>query len=126
MKLKLNQSYNIAELIELVKNKQDRDLDNSGKAKYNLENSYCVYISKDEKLNKHSILYVGKPVEIDDDDNEIYPKEVLENNLEMCYSDEDFQDVIDLAYAQKSNASIDEIIRCLNHYVENDTFLDLV
>ena len=101
-------------------------MDNSGKAKYNLENSYCVYISKDEKLNKHSILYVGKPVEIDDDDNEIYPKEVLENNLEMCYSDEDFQDVIDLAYAQKSNASIDEIIRCLNHYVENDTFLDLV
>lgn len=126
MKLQLNQSYDIAELIGLVKNKQDRDLDSSGKVKYNRENSYDVYISKNEKLNEHSILYVGKPVEIDEDDNEIYPKEVVENNLEVCYSAENFQDVIDLAYEQKSNASIDEIIRCLEYYFKNDTFLDLV
>jgi len=125
MKLEINKSYSIGELIEIVKNKFDRDLDSHRKVKYNYENGYDVYITKDEDLNENTILYVGKPVEIDDDDNEIYPIEILENNLEFEYSDENFQDVIDLAYSQKPNASIKEFIKCLNYYAERDTFLDL-
>lgn len=125
MKLEINKSYSITALIELVKNKLDREFDDNGKEKYNPENAYYVYISKDAVLNENSVLYVGKPVEIDDDDNEIYPPEVSRNNLEMCYSDENFQDVIDLAYSQKSDASIEEFVKCLNYYMNNDDFLDL-
>ncbi|EED99314.1 conserved hypothetical protein [Burkholderia multivorans CGD1] len=38
---------------------------------------------------------------------------------------EHLQDVIDLAYKQKPTASIDEVIKCLNHYSKYDDFLDL-
>ena len=125
MRLKIGKSYGIRELIEIVKNKFDRDLDNYGKEKYNPDNYYSVYITKDETLKENSVVYVGETSEIDDDDNEIYPNEVLENNLEFCYSCENFQAVIDLAYEQKSNASINEFIKCLDYYSKRDTFLYL-
>ena len=125
MRLEIGKSYSIGELIEIVKNKFDRDLDSYGEEKYNPDNYYSVYITKDETLKENSIVYVGETSEIDDDDNEIYPIEVLENNLEFCYSCENFQAVIDLAYEQKSNASISEYIKCLDYYSKRDTFLDL-
>ena len=56
-------------------------------------------------------------------EKKIEENKVLENNLESCYSCENFQDVIDLAYEQKANASTSEFIKCLNYYAERDTFL---
>ena len=125
MRLKIGKSYSIEELIEIVKNKFDRDIDNYGKEKYNPDNYYSVYITKDESLTENSIIYVGETSKIDDDDNEIYPNEVLGSNLEFCYSCENFQSVIDLAYEQKSDASIIDFIKCLDYYSKRDTFLDL-
>jgi hypothetical protein len=43
----------------------------------------------------------------------------------MFYSCQNFQDVIDLAYSQKNNASINDYIKCLNYYAEKDTFLEI-
>lgn len=117
MKLFKNKSYHIKKLIDIVKNKLDREFDKYGKEKFNPDDYYHIYITKYESLNENSIVYVG--------DNEIYPNEVLENNLESCYSCENFQNVLDLAYEQKNNASTSEFIKCLNYYAENDTFLDL-
>lgn len=125
MKLLKNKSYHIKKLIDIVKNKLDRDFDKYGKEKYNPENYYHIYIAKDENLNESSVVYVGSTIELDKDFNEIYPNDVLKNNLAPFYSHENFQDVIDLAYEQKNDASISEFINCLNYYAENDTFLDL-
>ncbi|RQT06455.1 hypothetical protein [Burkholderia contaminans] len=41
------------------------------------------------------------------------------------YACEHFQDVVDLAYRQKPDASIEEVVRCLNHFDRYDDFLDL-
>jgi hypothetical protein len=79
MKFEINKSYHVADLVEIVRNKSDRDFDKYGKEKYVPENVYDIYIAKNEKLNTNTVLYVGKPVEVDDDDKEIYPNEVLEN-----------------------------------------------
>ena len=125
MKLEINKFYEIWELIELIKKKFDREFYDNGKEKYIAENKYSIYISENNKLKENTLIYVGKPVEIDDNDNEIYPNVVLKNNLEFYYSCETLQDVIDLAFSQKSEASIEEIIKCLNFYSDNDTFLDL-
>lgn len=125
MKLIKNKSYHVKKLIEIVKNKLDRDFDKYGEEEYNPDNYYYVYITKDESLNENSVVYVGETSEVDDAGNEIYPNEVLENNLEFCYSFENFQAVIDLAYEQKSNASTKEFIECLDYYSKRDTFLDL-
>lgn len=125
MKLIKNKTYHIKELIDMVKNKSDRDFDIYGKEKYIPENNYHIYIAKVEILNENSVVFVGDSIKIDEDDNEIYPNEVLENNTEPCYSCENFQDVIDLAFEQKGNASTSEFIKCLNYFNEKDTFFDL-
>ncbi|MGK5027223.1 DUF7716 domain-containing protein [Janthinobacterium sp. RB2R34] len=125
MKLDIGRSYGVKELVEIVKNKADRDFDQNGKERYIPENLYDVYIAENEELNANSMLYVGPCVEIDANDNKVYPDHVLKNHLEFHYSCQNFQDVIDLAYSQKNDASIDEFVSCLNHYSENDDFLDL-
>ncbi len=43
----------------------------------------------------------------------------------FLYSGESFQAVVDLAMKQKPSASVEEVIRCLNYYSNNDDFLDL-
>lgn len=125
MKLEISRSYGVRELIDIVKNKADRDFDQNGKEKYIPENLYDVYLAENAALTASSVLYVGKCVDIDVNDNKIYPEEVLKNHLEFHYSCQNFQDVIDLAHSQKSDASVEEYVNCLNHYPENDDFLDL-
>jgi hypothetical protein len=125
MKLEINKPYRISELIEIVKSKFDRDFDGNGKEKYISENLYDIYIAENQDLNEETVLFVGETVKIDDEDNEIYPDEVLEKKFEMFFSCQNFQDIIDLAYSQKSNASISDYIKCLKYYAENDTFLDI-
>ena len=125
MKLEVGRTYGVKELVDIVKNKGDRDFDQDGKERYIPANLYDVYIAEHAELTADSVLYVGQCVEIDVNDNTIYPEEVLKNHLEFHYSCQNFQDVIDLAYSQKKDASIDEFVTCLNHYSEKDDFLDL-
>ncbi|WP_175999288.1 DUF7716 domain-containing protein [Burkholderia stabilis] len=110
----VNSFYKIDDLISLVKEKKDRD------------SVYMVYVPEDtQDLSLGMDVYVGDVPNFDDDDNEIFPGSVTALHLERGYMREHLQDVIDLAYKQKPTASIEEIIRCLNHYAEYDDFLDL-
>lgn len=110
----LNRSYKIDDLINVVKDKKDRDA------------VYMVYVSKDtEDLRRGMDVYVGDVPDFDEEDNEVLPESVITLGLEVGYMREHFQDVVDLAYKQKPAASTEEIIRCLNHYAKHDDFLDL-
>ncbi|MEJ8852793.1 hypothetical protein WKW82_39815 [Variovorax rhizosphaerae] len=70
-------------------------------------------------------VFVIETVGFDDGDNEVYPANVKANNLELGYSRDHFQDVVDLAFKQKPNALAHEVVRALSHYAEHDDFLDL-
>lgn len=110
----VNTFYKIEDVIDLVKNKKDRD------------SIYMIYVPENtDDLLPGMNVYVGDVPEFDDDDNEVLPQSVIALGLEMGYMREHFQDVVDLAYKQKPTASSEEIIRCLNHYAEYDDFLDL-
>lgn len=110
----MNTFYKIEDVIDLVKNKKDRD------------SIYMIYVPENtDDLLPGMNVYVGDVPEFDDDDNEVLPQSVIALGLEMGYMREHFQDVVDLAYKQKPTASSEEIIRCLNHYAEYDDFLDL-
>ncbi len=112
--LTVNHFYRIEELIELVRDKKDRD------------SIYMIYIPASiEVLEAGMIVYVGNVPDFDDDDNEIIPAHILEQGLTQGYMREQFQDVVDLAYRQKKSASTEEVILCLNHYSKHDDFLDL-
>ncbi|MEM5368571.1 hypothetical protein V4C53_21370 [Paraburkholderia azotifigens] len=110
----VNRFYKIEDLIELVKNKKDRDA------------TYMIYVSSDtDDFEPGMEVYVGDVPSFDDEDNEVMPESVIKLGLESGYMREHFQDVVDLACKQKPNASTEEIVRCLNHYAEHDDFLDL-
>ncbi|MBU9402735.1 DUF7716 domain-containing protein [Burkholderia multivorans] len=110
----VNAFYKIDDLIALVRDKRDRDA------------IYMVYVEKDTgDLRSGMDVYVGDVPDFDDEDNEVLPESVVELGLEQGYMREHLQDVVDLAYKQKPTASIDEVIKCLNHYSKYDDFLDL-
>ena len=113
--MELNKFYLIEDFIELVCQEKDRGI------------YYSVYAPQGtQKLSSGMSLFIGEQSSFDDDDNEIVPEVVVSQGLEMCYSDERFQDVVRLAFKQKPDASTGEIVKCLNYYAEEDDFLDLV
>jgi hypothetical protein len=97
-----NQMYSIEEFLELVKNKQDR------KASFDPEYNYAVY----------------SPLDIGGNDHEILPDFVFHNKLHYMCSDENIQDVVDLAFRQRTDVTSSQLITALNHYLEKDDFLD--
>lgn len=112
-----NQVYSIEEFLELVKSKQDRQ------ASFDPEYNYAVYSSTDE-FKPEMKVFIGDPLDIGEHDNEILPDFVFHNKLHYMCSDENIQDVVDLAFRQRADISSSQLITALNHYLEKDDFLD--
>lgn len=115
-----NKTWVLSDFIPFVQAKKDRALT------YDSNYYYSVYVPDHfDSLSAEMTVYIGDTSEIDEDDNEIYPPEVLEMNFWFGYSCDNFQDVIDLATKQNPNVSISQIVTCLNHYSQYDNFLDI-
>ncbi|CAI2767148.1 DUF7716 domain-containing protein [Flavobacterium collinsii] len=115
-----NKTWLLSDFIKFVQAKKDRT------SNYNANYYYDIYEpNNDDQLSPETIIYVGNTVEVDDDDNEIYPPEVRAMNFWFGYSCDNFQDVVDLATEQNPKVSISQIVTCLNHYSQYDNFLDI-
>ena len=113
VQLEIGKFYPIEELISLVRAGADREV------------VYSLYAhSGAESAYGGMLLFVGHTGDVDDD-QDIPPGIVTRAGLAYFYSADQFQDVVDLAYNQKPDASTQEVINCLNHYAEKDDFLDL-
>lgn len=110
--------YLIEDFIQLVKQKIERS------EKYDPTFFYAIYAKEDYLFLGQKIL-VSNTVSVSDDDSEIYPEDVIALRFSYSCSDENIQDVIDLAIQQKPHATNEEIIHALNYYLEKDNFLDL-
>jgi hypothetical protein len=60
-----------------------------------------------------------------DDDEDVFPEQVQQLGLSLTYYGEQFEDVINLALDQNPDASLEDVVRALNHYSAHDDFLDL-
>ncbi|VWB48471.1 DUF7716 domain-containing protein [Burkholderia lata] len=115
-----NRTFKLAEFIAVVRAKAER------REGYDPAWLYDVYGEDgDAQLRPHHTIYIGDTVQVDDEKREIYPEKVAELGYVFQYSCEHFQDVVDLAYRQKPDASIEDVVRCLNHFDRYDDFLDL-
>ncbi|WP_256990273.1 DUF7716 domain-containing protein [Burkholderia sp. HI2714] len=115
-----NRTFQLAEFIAVVRAKAER------RAGYDPAWLYDVYGKDgDAELCPQQTIFIGDTVQVDDEDREIYPERVTELGYVFQYACEHFQDVVDLAYRQKPDASIEEVVRCLNHFDRYDDFLDL-
>ncbi len=113
-----HQLYLIENFIECVKQRAERC------DRYDKDWHYAIYSQTDDFVMGQQIL-VSNTVEVLDDDTEVYPVDAQTHQFSFHCSDENIQDVIDLAIEQKPHASSEELIRALNYYLDNDTFLDL-
>ena len=113
-------TYKIEDFIDIVKRKIDRV------EGYDPDYYYNIYGNDEGRGFVPGMqIYVGDTVEVNDDDEEIYPPEVIERKLSSLYSCGTFQDVIDLAMRQNNSVSHEKLIECLNYYSNHDDFLDV-
>lgn len=111
-----NKTYRLGEFIDIVKNKQERS------EQYNPMYNYALYAVEAEVTCDLEI-YVGDPVEVTDSDEEIYPEYAVTHDMWYFCSDENIQDVVDLALSQKEGLSIAELVVALEYYLEHDDFM---
>lgn len=90
---------------------------------YSLD-SWCVY-AEDIDLDLDSECYIADYPDFDDDDEEVPITFVEENGLELCYRDETIVDVVGACLHQKTDVSLEEVLKALEYYMENDSFLEL-
>lgn len=112
-----NKVYKIEDFINLVKEKKERV------PHYNLDYCYDIYI-QNNALKLHSEIYVGDSVEVNDDDEEIYPEFAIKNGYHYFCSDQNVQDVVDLALRQNPKVTMEKLIDALNYYLKFDDFID--
>lgn len=70
-----NKTYLVQDFLEFVKGKKERS------NTYDVTYCYVVY-SKSGDVGLLDDLYIGDVIEVDDDDQEIYPDIVVENGFE--------------------------------------------
>ena len=71
------------------------------------------------------LILIAETIKVSKDDIEIYPEAALSRGFWIYCSGELIQDVISLAIEQKPNANGEELLMCLEHYIEFDDYLDL-
>ena len=89
---------------------------------------YCLYTAPDvESIDKNTLFYIDGYTEIDDDDNEIYPQFIRENNLCIYFHGDIASDIIRNTKHQLEPRipSVDEYIENFNYYNEHDCFITL-
>lgn len=110
--LNKNNQYSLSDIISHMKIMDARN------------DNFCLYGESDERLKANGNYYVADYPDVDDNDKEIYPKIVQTKKLHYLYSGQQFADVIDSVIEQKPSASLDDFVKALNFYSENDNFLD--
>ncbi|MCI9226766.1 MAG: hypothetical protein HFG86_01895 [Dorea sp.] len=127
--VELRKPYKISDLIELVTKDYwavNQDGINSNHqcpdtGIYDLN----IYTNNFEDLIVEDLIcYLEEPPEITDEDEEVFPEFVVKEGLTLLYSGENFESVIEVAFDQKHQPSMQEFVDSLNHYREYDSYLD--
>ncbi|MCD5970557.1 DUF7716 domain-containing protein [Pseudomonas quasicaspiana] len=115
----LNSSLRLGKPIALA------DLINTLKSGSAALDDLCLYTDEEtEILTPETICYLDCYPEVINDED-VHSEFVASNGLELLYYGEQFNDVLRNIYEQKQTADVDIVIRALNHYMDNDDFLDI-
>lgn len=116
--LEKNKEYKFYEIIEHIKEIYSK----VGELEVYKDNNWCVY-SKEKNIGLNSFCYIYEYPKIDDDTNEeVFPKYVTNNDLELIYRDELLQDVIIVALKKYKYISNEKLLQFIKYYDENDCF----
>ena len=83
---------------------------------------FCLYGKEDGELALDSLYWVSDYPDVVED-RDVYPTDVVEQDLQLVYYGEQLFDVLSVALEEKPDASPQDLIEALKYYQEHDTFL---
>ena len=83
---------------------------------------FCFYGKEDGELALDRLYWVSDYPDVIED-HDIYPADVVEQNLQLVYYGEQLLDVLTVALEEKPDASPQDLVEALNYYQQHDSFM---
>ena len=83
---------------------------------------FYLYGKEDGELALDRLYWVSDYPDVIED-HDIYPADVVEQNLQLVYYGEQLIDVLSVALEEKPEASSQDLVEALNHYNRYDSFM---
>ena len=84
---------------------------------------FCLYAKEYGELRLNSLYWVSDyPGVVEDRD--VYPADVVEQDLQLVYYGEQLLDVLSVALEEKPDASLQDLVDALNYYNQHDIFMN--
>ena len=84
---------------------------------------FCLYGKEDGELALDRLYWVSDYPDVIEG-HDIYPADVVEQNLQLVYYGEQLLDVLTVALEEKPDASPQDLVEALNHYNRYDIFMN--
>ena len=83
---------------------------------------FCLYGKEDGELALARSYWVSNYPDVVED-RDIYPADIVEQDLQLVYYGEQLLDVLSVALEEKPDASPQDLVEALKYYHQYDTFL---
>ena len=87
-----------------------------------VSDDFCLYGKEDGELALARSYWVSDYPDVVED-RDIYPADVVEQDLQLVYYGEQLIDVFSVALEEKPDASPKDLVEALNYYQQHDSFM---
>ena len=87
-----------------------------------VSDDFCLYGKEDGELALDRLYWVSDYPDVVDD-CDVYPADVVEQNLQLVYYGEQLLDVLTVALEEKPDASHKDFVEALKYYHQHDSFM---
>ena len=87
-----------------------------------VSDDFCLYGKEDGELALEKLYWVSDYPDVVED-RDIYPADVVEQDLQLVYYGEQLLDVLTVALEEKPDASLQYLVDALNYYNQHDNFM---
>ena len=87
-----------------------------------VSDDFCLYGKEDGELALARSYWVSNYPDVVED-RDIYPADVVEQDLQLVYYGEQMIDVLSVALEEKPEASHQDLVEALNYYQQHDNFM---
>ena len=87
-----------------------------------VSDDFCLYAKEDGELALDRLYWVSNYPDVVED-RDIYPADVVEQDLQLVYYGEQLIDVLSVALEEKPDASHQYLVDALNYYNQHDNFM---
>ena len=86
-----------------------------------VSDDFCLYGKEDGELALDRLYWVSDYPDVVED-RDVYPTDVVEQDLQLVYYGEQLIDVLSVALEEKPDARLQDLVEALNYYNQHDSF----